>query len=104
MDRRAFIRGGVALGLSVSAAAALADRVRASSTGGASRRSAKFVGDVYDDDTYGDDTYGPSELPSTGAGTASTSSSWKPLAILGAGAAVAAGALRRLKGAESTAE
>jgi hypothetical protein len=101
MDRRAFIRGGVALGLSVSAAAALADRVRASSGGGASRLSPKFVGDVYGDDTYEDDVY---ELPATGAGVTQSGSSWKPLALLGAGAAVAAGAFRRLKGAESTAE
>jgi hypothetical protein len=82
-----------ALGVSASVAVSLADGVRAAP--GARNRN------VLRDDAY-DDTYA---LPSTGSGTPGSGDSWvKPLAILGAGAALVAGGLRRLKGSPTTAE
>src|SRR5215204_815126 len=76
ISRRSFVRGMMALGVSASVAVRLADGVRAApgSKSGAGHRS-----DVYDD-VY--------ELPDTGAGPTSGDSWVKPLAILGAGAAL----------------
>lgn len=93
ISRRSFVRGMMALGVSASVAVSLADGVRAAPGG----RSAGFRSDdVYEDDVY--------ELPDTGAGMTSGDSWVKPMAILGAGAALVAGGLRRLKGSTSTAE
>jgi hypothetical protein len=93
ISRRSFVRGMMALGVSASVAVSLADGVRAAPGGG---RSALRSDDAYEDDVY--------ELPDTGAGMGSSDSWVKPLAILGAGAALVAGGLRRLKGSTSTAE
>jgi hypothetical protein len=93
ISRRAFVRGMMALGVSASVAVSLADGVRAAP---GARRSSLRGSDVYDD-TY--------ELPSTGIGASGSGDSWvKPLAVLGAGAALVAGGLRRLKGSPTTAE
>jgi hypothetical protein len=95
ISRRAFVRGMMALGVSASVAVSLADGVAAAPAG----RTSGFRGsnaDVYEDDVY--------ELPDTGAGSASGDSWVKPMAILGAGAALVAGGLRRLKGSTSSAE
>jgi hypothetical protein len=92
ISRRSFVRGMMALGVSASVAVSLADGVRAAGNkGAASRRGSDVYDDVY-------------ELPTTGAGPTSGDSWVKPLAILGAGAALVAGGLRRMKGAPSTAE
>jgi hypothetical protein len=93
ISRRSFVRGMMALGVSASVAVSLADGVRASSGPGKTMRRAE--------DAYADDVY---ELPDTGAGMGSGDSWVKPMAILGAGAALVAGGLRRLKGSTSTAE
>lgn len=91
ISRRTFVRGMMALGVSASVAVSLAD-----GAGVASAAPARQSSDIYDDDVY--------ELPTTGVGP-STGDSWvKPMAILGAGAAIVAGGLRRLKGSTSTAE
>lgn len=107
LSRRELIRGLVAMGMSVSVATAVADRARAASSqpGGRATRSRAF--EVVDD-TY-DDVYGPEApaeeggvvaLPSTGVGQESTSSKLAmPLAVIGAGAALAAAGIKRLKGA-----
>jgi hypothetical protein len=92
ISRRSFVRGMMALGVSASVAVSLADGVRAAPGG---KSGARRGSDVYDD-VY--------ELPTTGAGPTSGDSWVKPLAILGAGAALVAGGLRRMKGAPSTAE
>jgi hypothetical protein len=93
ISRRAFVRGMMALGASASVAVSLADGVRAAP--GARKANLRS------DDTY-EDVY---ELPSTGAGVSGSGDSWvKPLAVLGAGAALVAGGLRRLKGSPNTAE
>jgi hypothetical protein len=109
LSRRELIRGLVALGMSATVATALADRARAASIRpGAQQARGRAVGDV--DDTY-DDVYGPEApaeeevvtLPSTGAGRAESSSLLtKPIAIIGAGAAIAAAGLRRLKGSSES--
>jgi hypothetical protein len=108
IDRRSFIKGMTALGLSMSVASAMADRLRAAPAP-ASRFTARFAGD---DDTYGeppDDTYeepvddetgGVTTLPSTGAGDG-PGRSWAPLAALGGAAALIASRVRRLRGGES---
>jgi hypothetical protein len=94
ISRRAFVRGMMALGVSASVAVSLADGVRAAPGG---RKASLRSDDVYEDDVY--------ELPSTGAGISGSGDSWvKPLAVLGAGAALLAGGLRRLKGSPTTAE
>jgi len=93
ISRRAFVRGMMALGVSASVAVSLADGVAAAPAG---RTSRVLSSDVYEDDVY--------ELPDTGAGSTSGDSWVKPMAILGAGAALVAGGLRRLKGSTSTAE
>jgi hypothetical protein len=94
ISRRAFVRGMMALGVSASVAVSLADGVRAAP---GARKASLRSDDVYEDDVY--------ELPSTGAGMSGSGDSWvKPLAILGAGAALVAGGLRRLKGSPTTAE
>ena len=93
ISRRAFVRGMMALGVSASVAVKLADGVRAAP--GAQTKGA------HRDDAY-EDVYA---LPSTGTGAPGSGDTWvKPLAILGAGAALVAGGLRRLKGNPNTAE
>lgn len=96
ISRRSFVRGMMALGVSASVAVSLADGVRAAPGGRASGFRSANADDVYEDDVY--------ELPDTGTGTAATDSWLKPMAILGAGAALVAGGLRRLKGSTETAE
>jgi hypothetical protein len=103
ISRRTFIRGMVGIGLSVSVATVMADQLRAAPAAQTSDDLAGAgVDDVYDD-VYGTPTPPAepvTELPGTGSGNSSDrSSNWmKPMAILGAGTALAAGALRRLKG------
>ena len=90
ISRRTFVRGMMALGVSASVAVTLADNV-------ATAAPARQTSDIYKDDVY--------ELPTTGIGSADAGDSWvKLMAILGAGAAIVAGGLRRLKGSPSTAE
>lgn len=102
ISRRAFVRGMMALGVSASVAVSLADGVRAAPSAGSKR--------AVSEDVYGNtgDVYDPAKtvtLPSTGAGISGSGDSWvKPLAVLGAGAALVAGGLRRLKGSPNTAE
>jgi hypothetical protein len=96
ISRRSFVRGMMALGVSASVAVSLADGVRAAPGGRTTGRRGGAQDDTYDDDVY--------ELPDTGAGMGSGDSWIKPMAILGAGAALVAGGLRRLKGSTSTAE
>jgi hypothetical protein len=105
IDRRAFIRGMVAVGMSVSLATALADQVRAAPAPAGRISRVHGQDDIYepDDDIY--EPEAPVALPSTGATDATSPSGWaKPLAVIGAGAALAAGAMRRLKGTEAKPE
>jgi hypothetical protein len=100
ISRRAFVRGMMALGVSASVAVSLADGVRAAP---GARKVAVQRDDAYED-TYSSGG-GTTTLPSTGAGISGSGDSWvKPLAVLGAGAALVAGGLRRLKGDPTTAE
>ena len=96
ISRRSFVRGMMALGVSASVAVSLADGVRAAPGGRATGRRGGAQDDGYVDDVY--------ELPDTGSGMDSGDSWVKPMAILGAGAALVVGGLRRLKGSTSTAE
>ena len=108
IDRRTFIKGMTALGLSMSVASAMADRLRAAPATTSSRLSVRFAGD----DTYGeppDDTYeepvdetgGVTTLPSTGAGDGPGRNWAAPLAALGGAAALMASRVRRLRSGES---
>ena len=94
ISRRVFIQGLVGLGMSLSLATALADRVRAASGTVASGRGlSPTTDDIYDPGTPEEPA---SQLPDTGAGEPSSSSSaTKTIAVLGAGAAAVAGILRR---------
>lgn len=106
LSRRELIRGLVAMGMSVSVATAIADRARAASSQSGGRATRSRAVEVVDD-TY-DDIYSPEApvgvggvvaLPSTGVGRESTSAKLAtPLAVIGAGAALAAAGIKRLKG------
>jgi hypothetical protein len=90
IGRRAFVRGLVGLGMSMSVATAMADRVRA--------QSGTPVASPAPDDVYDPGTDVPvTTLPNTGASDADSSvgTAAKTLAILGGGAAAVAGLLRR---------
>lgn len=122
IDRRAFIRGLTALGLSTSVATAMADRLRAAPASGGSVARAEEQDDTYsvptpvptatptptatppaDDPT--DETV-TTTLPKTGAGDETGGGTgWvKPAALLGAAAAVVAGGFRKLTGKSGTDE
>jgi hypothetical protein len=90
IGRRAFVRGLVGLGMSLSVATAMADRVRA--------QAGTPVASPTPDDVYDPGTDVPvTTLPNTGATDSSdaTGTVAKTLAVLGGGAAVVAGLLRR---------
>lgn len=96
IGRRAFVKGLVGLGMSVSVATAMADRVRA--------QDSTPVASPTPDDVYGTPTPVPgvpvTELPNTGASNSSSSAGTlgKTMAIAGAGlAAVAAFVHRKSK-------
>jgi hypothetical protein len=90
IGRRTFVRGLVGLGMSLSVATAMADRVRA--------QAGTPVASPTPDDVYDPGTEVPvTELPNTGSSDSSdaTGTIAKTLAVLGGGAAVVAGLLRR---------
>ena len=110
IDRRTFVKGMAAFGLSVSVASAMADRLRAAPAP-SSRFSARYAGDIYDD-TYEEpttpttpakpaETSTVSTLPATGAGDDSGRSWAAPLAALGGAAALIASRVRRFRSSES---
>ncbi len=88
IGRRQFVQGLLALGMSVSVATAMADRVRA--------QSATPAASPTPDDVYGEPDP-VTQLPNTGStgdGVA-TGTIAKTLAVAGAAAAAAAGLIRR---------
>jgi hypothetical protein len=106
IDRRAFIKGMTALGLSLTFATSMADQVRASS-GNKHAQLVRNAGDIYEEP---DDIYKPppaetesvTTLPATGlGGTTSGSTNWAPLALLGGAAALVASRFRRLRGGDA---
>lgn len=100
IGRRVFVKGLVGLGMSVSVATAMADRVRA--------QSGTPVASPTPDDVYDPETEVPvTSLPNTGATDSGSSAGavGKTLAIAGAGVAAIAGLLhRKSKQANETAE
>jgi hypothetical protein len=88
IGRRQFVRGMIALGMSVSVATAMADRVRA--------QSATPAASPTPDDVYGEPEP-VTQLPNTGSTNdgVATGTVAKTLAIAGAAAAAAAGLIRR---------
>lgn len=84
IDRRALVKGMVALGMSATVATAMADKLRAANL------QTDPVDDLYDpvDDV--------SELPNTGSGSETAARNWAaPAAIIGGAAAAIATRLRR---------
>jgi hypothetical protein len=102
ISRRTFVRGMMALGLSVTAATTMASRIKAAPAG-VSRTGGRYVGNVGDNydnygETGGETGGGTTTLPATGAGTTAAQGSLLKTGMIAGAAALVAGGLKRLKG------
>ena len=100
IDRRAFIKGMAALGMSLTVATSMADKLRAAPAPKGSF-SGRFLDDSYDD-IYDDEEDPVIVLPSTGIGEQDSGRSWGPAAVIGGAAAVIATRIRRSKPSETS--
>ena len=99
IDRRTFIKGMAALGMSMTVATSMADKLRAAPAPKGSY-SGRFQDDSYDDIYDEEDPV--IELPNTGIGEQDSARNWGPAAIIGGAAAVIATRIRRSKPNESS--